>query len=198
MKRGIRAALLKKRNSIKPIERKKKEEAIRKRLFSLTDFKKAENILFYASFRSEVDSIPCIHRALGLGKNVILPRVDEKKGRLRLFKIKGISELGSGYMGIREPKITKGKEVKLNDIDIAIIPGAGFDLKGNRLGYGYGYYDKLLKHKCKKYLNLTRCVTTVALAFEEQIVPKVPGEEHDIKIDKIITDKRAIDCKNHR
>ncbi len=190
MKRGVREALLKKRSSVTPEEKKKKESAIRKRLFASVDFKKAKSILFYASFRSEVDTIKCIRHALKLKKMIALPCVDREKKELRLYKIKDISKLESGYMGIMEPRAAKSREKGLKNIDVAIVPGAGFDKNGNRIGYGFGYYDKLLS-KSKKP------VTTIALAFEEQIVSKVPNESHDVKIDKIITEKRVIDCKKH-
>jgi len=192
LKRGLRKALLRKRNSIGLAEKRLKETAIRKRLFALSDFKKARDILFYSSFRGEVDTMRCIQHAIKLKKDIALPVVDEKKKELKLYKIKDVSELVSGYKGILEPSITKkGKEVDLKDIDVVIIPGAGFDIKGNRLGYGFGYYDKLLS-KPERHL------TIIALAFEEQIVPRVPDEIHDVKVDKIITDKRVINCKNHR
>ncbi|MCK5506006.1 MAG: 5-formyltetrahydrofolate cyclo-ligase, partial [Thermodesulfovibrionia bacterium] len=64
----------------------------------------------------------------------------------------------------------------------------GFDIKGNRLGYGEGYYDKLLS---RSKIN----TSMIALAFEEQIAEKIPAEPHDIKVDMIITDKRLIKCK---
>ena len=183
-----REALLKKRNSIKPEEKKKKESAIRKRLFASVDFKKAKSILFYASFKSEVDTIKCIQHAVKLKKMIALPCIDREKKELRLYKIKDISELESGYMGIMEPRAAKSREKGLKNIDVAIVPGAGFDKNGNRIGYGFGYYDKLLSKSEKP-------VTTIALAFEEQIVSKVPNESHDVKIDKIITEKRVINCK---
>jgi 5-formyltetrahydrofolate cyclo-ligase len=91
-------------------------------------------------------------------------------------------------MGIREPKINKIYEKDIDDIDIVIVPGAGFDNKGNRLGYGAGYYDKLLSKSKKK-------ISAIALAFEEQIAEKIPAEPHDIKVDIIITDNRLIKCK---
>jgi len=188
LKKSLRDVLLKKRDSIKPEEKKAKEAAIKKRLLALVDFKKAKSILFYASFRSEVNTISCIQYALKQKKKIALPLVDEKKRKLRLYKIKDVSELVAGYMGIPEPGITRGREVDIKDIDAVLVPGAGFDAKGNRLGYGFGYYDKLLS-KSKRH------ITAIALAFEEQIVQKVPNEKHDIKIDKIITDERVINCK---
>ena len=94
-------------------------------------------------------------------------------------------------MDIPEPAITRGRKVNLKDIDVVMVPGAGFDVRGNRLGYGFGYYDKLLS-KSKRH------ITTIALAFEEQIVPEVPNEKHDIKVDKIVTDRRVINCLSKR
>jgi len=212
LKKGIREALLRKRNGIKLAEKRLKETAIRKRLFALSDLKKARNILFYSSFRSEVDTMRCIQHAIKLKKRIALPLVDRKKKRLKLYKIKDVSELVSGYMGILEPGITKGRKTSLKEMDVVIIPGAGFDIKGNRLGYGFGYYDKLLSKPTGReiIINISRPkrhftlhqdsgagFTTIALAFEEQIVPRVPDEIHDVKVDKIITDKRVINCKKN-
>lgn len=191
MKKNLRNKLLKKRDGIKPEEKKLKEAAIRKRLFAMVDFKVAKNILFYASFRSEVDTMASLKRTFKQRKKVAFPRVDEKKRKLILYRIKNVSELVSGYMGIPEPGITRGRKVNLKDIDVVIVPGAGFDVRGNRLGYGFGYYDKLLS-KSKRH------ITTIALAFEEQIVPEVPNEKHDIEVDKIVTDKRIINCLSKR
>jgi 5-formyltetrahydrofolate cyclo-ligase len=190
LKKSLRDILLKKRDHIKPELKKAKEAAIKKRLFALFDFKRAKSILFYASFRSEVDTITCLQDALKLRKRISLPVVDTKNKKLKLFEIRDISELAPGYMGIPEPTVKKGREILLKDVDIAIIPGIGFDITGSRLGYGAGYYDRLLGHESQK-----EDLITVALAFEEQIVPKVPNEGHDVKVDKIITEKRIINCK---
>jgi 5-formyltetrahydrofolate cyclo-ligase len=188
LKKNLRENLLRNRDRIGPKDKREKEASIRKRLYASTDFRKAKSILFYASFRSEAATIQCITHALKLKKMIMLPLVNRKKKTLRIFQINNLSDLKSGFMGIPEPEANKNNERLLNDLDIAIIPGAAFDLKGNRLGYGAGYYDKLLS-KSKK--NITR----IALAFEEQIVPEIPSYKHDIKMDKIITEKRTIDCR---
>jgi 5-formyltetrahydrofolate cyclo-ligase len=188
LKKNLRENILRKRDRIEPKDKRKKEASIRKRLYASTDFRKAKSILFYASFRSEAATIQCIAHALKLKKMIMLPLVDRKKKTLRIFQIKNVSDLKSGFMGIPEPEAQKINERRLNDLDIAIIPGAGFDLKGNRLGYGAGYYDKLLSKSKKNIIK-------IALAFEEQIVPEIPSEKHDIKMDMIITEKRTIDCK---
>jgi 5-formyltetrahydrofolate cyclo-ligase len=205
LKKNLRENILRKRDRIEPKDKRKKEASIRKRLYASTDFRKAKSILFYASFRSEAATIQCITHALKLKKMIMLPLVDRKKKTLRIFQIKNVSDLKSGFMGIPEPEAQKMNERRLNDLDIAIIPGAAFDLKGNRLGYGAGYYDKLMsgirdqglwvskKELIPKTQNLKPVL--IALAFEEQIVPEIPSEKHDIKMDKIITEKRTIVCR---
>ncbi len=195
MKQNIRETLLRKRDGIKPSDREAKEKAIREKLFALNEFKKAKSILFYASFRSEVDTIQPIRYALDLGKKVALPLVDRKNRLLKIYEIRSVSELKPGYMAIPEPSFTENREIALKNIDMAIVPGAGFDVNGNRLGYGAGYYDKLLSGISKEE-PYPRPPTTVpfiiALAFEEQITEKIPSEPHDVKVDMIVTDKRLI------
>ncbi|MBI5098673.1 MAG: 5-formyltetrahydrofolate cyclo-ligase [Nitrospirae bacterium] len=191
MKKTLRENLLRKRDRIKPEKKHAKEASIRKRLYASVDFRKAKSIMFYASFRSEAATMPCIIHALKLKKIVMLPLVDRKKDTLRIFQICDVSDLEAGFMGIPEPKVNRMQERHLNDLDVVIVPGSGFDSDGNRLGYGAGYYDKLLS-KSK------RNITKIALAFEEQIVQKIPGEKHDVRMDKIITEKRTIDCRKQR
>jgi 5-formyltetrahydrofolate cyclo-ligase len=96
-----------------------------------------------------------------------------------------MGELKSGYMGIPEPSLPDERLVNLNEIDIVIIPGAAFDYSGNRLGYGAGYYDILLSGRKRR-------MPVIALAYEEQIVDSIPAEDHDVKVDMIVTDKRVI------
>ncbi|MBI4826574.1 MAG: 5-formyltetrahydrofolate cyclo-ligase [Nitrospirae bacterium] len=194
MKKRIREDLLNKRNSIDPDEKKSKERSIEKKLFNLEEFKKSECILLYASFRSEVDTMNYLQDVIHLNKKLIIPLVDPDHRRLRLFEVRDVSELIPGYMGIQEPGILKDREVSLNEIGLVIIPGTGFDTNGNRLGYGGGYYDKLLSYE-SKMLSKAEHIITIALAFEEQIGDKIPAEPHDIKVDMIITDMRVINCK---
>jgi len=107
---------------------------------------------------------------------------------LLLYEVKGIEELTAGYVNIPEPAVlTEERMVDINNVDAVIIPGAGFDAEGNRIGYGGGYYDRLLS-------SLTRHVPVVAPAYEEQIVESVPAEPHDIRADMIVTDRRVIRC----
>jgi 5-formyltetrahydrofolate cyclo-ligase len=193
LKHTIRKYLLWKRDAIDPDLKKEKESSIEKSLFELSEFKDAEKILFYASFRSEVNTINYIQDVIKLGKKVILPVVDAKQKRLDLYYVNDVSELIPGYKEIPEPGILKNREASLGDINLVVIPGTGFDTKGFRLGYGGGYYDRLLSYESKLLANIEH-IPTVALAFEEQIGNSIPSEAHDITVDIIITDKRVISC----
>ncbi len=185
MKKIIRRELLQKRDQI-PFEiRSVKNTYIKQKLFSLPEFNKAKTILFYASFRSEVDTLKMVEESLQIRKRVVLPKVDEVNHKLILYRIKKLEELRAGFMGIPEPALPKERIINIKDIDLIVVPGVAFDHSGNRLGYGGGYYDILLS-------NINKKVTIVALAFEEQILQSIPSESHDIKVDIIITDKRII------
>lgn len=207
MKKKIRARLLRKRDSLMPELKIQKEAAIEKRLFELEEFRRAKSLLAYVSFRSEVDTTRFLQDIINSGKKLVLPAVDSRHNVLRLYEIKETSELEYGYMGILEPGVRENREVALPDIDLIIIPGAAFDLKGNRLGYGGGYYDKLLSGiRDQRAVVSNKELTSnpqppiplfIALAFEEQIVLEIPSEPHDIKMDLIITDNRLICCADN-
>ncbi len=184
-KKSLRRKILKKRDSISLPERKKKDVLIKHALFSIPEFKNANTILFYASFRTEVETISMIDESMKMGKQVSVPKADKERHKLRLYEIKDIGELSPGYMGIPEPSLSAERLMNLDDIDVVIVPGAGFDYSGNRLGYGAGYYDILLSENKKK-------IPVIALAYEEQLVDSIPSEMHDVKVDMIITDKRVI------
>jgi 5-formyltetrahydrofolate cyclo-ligase len=186
-KSRIREFALKKRDLIEPDPRKRKDASIRHRLFSTPEFIEAKVILFYASFRSEVSTSEMLKDALAAGKRVILPAVDKDLKELRLYEIGSLSDVSPGFMGIPEPSVNSDQERDINVPDLIIMPGAAFDVDGNRLGYGAGYYDKLLSRVKKR-------IPLLALAYEEQIVDSIPSQPHDIQVDTIVTDSRVITC----
>jgi 5-formyltetrahydrofolate cyclo-ligase len=167
-----------------PEQRTVKSREIEERLFSLPEFKSARIVLFFASFRSEVDTGPMIRRALTSGKRVVLPKVKDRE--LALYEIADWDkDVSPGAWGIPEPG--ESRAVRLDEIDLILMPGAAFDERGNRIGYGAGFYDKLLVAFKK---------TTVALAFETQIVHQAAAEKHDVPVKKIVTEKRTIETNS--
>ena len=188
MKNTIREKALQARNSIPPEVRAEKGNLIMERILRLPEYEQAHVIFFYASFRSEVETLTSLCSSLTQGKRVILPVVIKKETRLALYEILSPDELSPGYMGIPEPLMNNKKEIDLNIVDFIIIPGAAYDRKGSRIGYGGGYYDRLLE-------NLNRDIPIVAPAFKEQIVEHIPTEGHDKKVTIIVTEEEVIHCK---
>ncbi|MEW6599395.1 MAG: 5-formyltetrahydrofolate cyclo-ligase [Nitrospirota bacterium] len=200
MKKNIRAELLKKRDAIPSELRARKNASIRQRLFSLEEFRNAKNVMMYVSFRSEADTVSCLSHIIASGKKLILPVVDSNNKVLKLYEVRDVAELVPGYMGIPEPGVRENREVELSALDLIIIPGAGFDMKGNRIGYGGGYYDKLLSAVSSERSAsgaVSNIPLFIALAFEEQIAGEIPSEPHDIKMDIILTDGRMIHCSDN-
>ncbi len=190
-KKSIRKQILRLRDSIS--DKAEKDEKIREALIKTSEFKNAEKILFYASFRGEVDTFELMRYCLSCHKKVALPKVEEESMSLKIYEIKDISELSPGYMGIPEPDVSEDRFMHLNDMDLIIVPGVAFDEDCNRLGYGKGFYDKLLSG----VRNREAEIKFIGVAYDEQVVKFIPSDKHDIKIRKIITDKRIIECHGH-
>ncbi len=190
-KSDIRKYILSRRDSIREEIRKDKDREIKERLLALSEFKASHKILLYASFRSEVDTFDLLKYCVAHGKMVVLPRVDKQDNELKLYEIKDTGELISGYLGISEPDVPEDRLMNVEHMDLILVPGVAFDEKCNRLGYGKGFYDKLLSGVRGQG---SRVKGLIAMAYEEQIVEALPSEPHDIKMDKIITDKRIIEC----
>lgn len=183
-KASLRKELLSKRDNIPLVVKKSKDQQIAERLFNLPEFKAATTIFFFASFRSEVDTVAMMERALDENKRIVLPKVEGQN--LGLYEINRLDELIPGYMGIPEPSVlSEDRKIAISDVNAVIIPGAAFDETGNRVGYGGGFYDRLLA-------GIERDIPIIAPTYEEQIIDVVPIEPHDRKITIILTDCREI------
>ena len=187
-KARIRSDVLSLRDLIDPVTKAAKDSRIQTRLLTLPGFRDALTVFTFASFRSEVSTFPIIEKALLLGKKVLLPCVDGEQGELVLYEIRDLLEVSPGYRGIPEPHVSVERRRDINDADLALMPGAAFDRTGNRIGYGGGYYDRLLSRLRKK-------IPLIALAYEEQIVDSLPAHPHDVQVHMIVTDERVVDCR---
>ena len=192
-KKSLRKEIILRRDSLSPEIKKVKDLAVREKLTSMNEYKKAGAILLYASFRSEVDTENLIRQALLDRYTVALPRVDRESNTIKLYTIREWSDLASGCWGILEPLEAAERAINIENIDIVIAPGVAFDESCNRLGYGKGFYDKLLSNRLSTSGGAL-CPRVVGLAYEEQIVPIIPCSPHDMKMDFVITDKRNIYC----
>jgi 5-formyltetrahydrofolate cyclo-ligase len=188
-KHNLRKLIQDKRNAIPAEERINKSRKAAEKFFLTKDYMEATNILLYFPFRSEIDTTIIIKKALQDCKKIILPRVLDKN--LDLYFIENYEhQLKKGSYGIMEPVPELCKPAEISDIDLAIVPGVCFDKNFNRLGYGGGFYDKLLPL-------LNNNVKKIALCFEMQVLPEIPISDYDIKVDKIITESNIYNAKTN-
>lgn len=187
MKNTVRASILSQRNTMHLSEITQKSLLIKERLFRHKEFQHAHTILFYVSYGSEVATHEMIQTCLATGKKVVVPCTDAKHKRLSLSELRRWDDLGVGAYYIQEPKVECRYEVSIDAVDLIIVPGIAFDCAGHRIGHGMGYYDRLLSENVK--------ATKIGLAFELQLVEKIPAEHHDVSVDMIITEKGIIQTK---
>jgi len=176
MKQALRAKMREIRQTIPAISYTEKSVTIIKKLEQNTNYLKAKQVLVYLSTQEEVDTHQLVKDMLNSEKRVYAPKV--KDGILVICQINKWNDLEKGSFDILEPSsIIKEEHPKV--MDLILVPGLAFDKAGNRLGYGGGFYDGLFKNT-QGY--------KIGLAFKEQILEKIPLEDHDIPVDLIITD----------
>ncbi len=182
LKRAIRRQALANRQA--QVDKDRLSEIICRSLAELAEYRAAHTVLFYVDARAEVRTRPFLSEALVSGKSIVVPYCQED--RLQLFRLESMGELASGSFQILEPRVElrelPERRVEIGQIELAIVPGVAFDTCGGRLGHGLGYYDKLLATaRGQTWL--------VALAFECQLFPRLPSEEHDVAMDIVITER---------
>ena len=143
---------------------------------------KAKKVMFYVSFNNEVVTHTMIKKALKMKKEIYVPITNFKRKHLSINRIRVFpGSLERSKFGMLEPR-KEHRELYNGKLDIIVVPGVGFDRAGNRIGYGGGFYDRLLKRmKAIK----------IGLAFDFQVFDRLPIEKNDEKLDMVITDKRA-------
>ncbi len=188
-KLALRQRIIAARDNLTPTLRVRSSKHIVDQICSLAIYKTARTVLGYLNFGSEAASEAWIRQALTDGKRVLLPRVNKASKRLELFEVKDLdSDVAAGAYGIREPVVERCERFEaLGEIDLILMPGVAFDREGGRLGYGGGYFDKLLAH-------LPHRPVLIAGAFAMQVVAEVPQESTDHKIDWLVTENETIRC----
>jgi 5-formyltetrahydrofolate cyclo-ligase len=155
-------------------EKKSESEVVGKMFLALPEFQKAKVVGFYASDENEIETDALIEKSLELGKRIAIPRVENKT--LDWREIRSLADLELGEFGLRHPQ-KNSPAIDLNTIDLLVVPGVAFTTEGDRLGRGWGCYDKTLAEFRGE---------TIALAFATQLEQKIPTQPHDKRVSKVL------------
>jgi len=152
-------------------------------LFALEEFVLAERLGIYSAFHNEIETAGIFTKAHALRKEIFYPAVDPQSKEIHFYRVRRLSELQPGYAGILEPSKRAHYLSDINYLNLVIVPGLAFDKKGNRIGFGHGYYDRFLNPFRGK---------RVALAYEFQICDSLPSQPRDQRVDIIVTEERIL------
>lgn len=182
-KKELRKKVLNIRNQMSEEDIKNNSQEIMNKIINLSIYKQSKAVFIYMSFKNEVITSELIKKMFNDKKKVVIPYTDMVNTLLIPSEIKDENDLVLNPFGYYEPReIIK---FPVEKIDLVIVPGVVFDNNLNRIGYGKGYYDRILS-------SVRPDVKKVAIAHDFQVLDSIPKGEHDIKMDMIITEKRVI------
>ena len=186
-KEELRKILSKNRQAIK----KKIKNAFKVKLFNKLieqlDLKKINIVASFISIKSEISTDELNKHIIKLNKTLCFPKIERENEELSFLSLNKGEQMSLGKYNIPEPG---NLNTKLSP-QLFFVPCLGFDLKGNRIGYGGGYYDKTFAYLKKKNFNFN----TVGYAFDKQIVSEIPTDDFDYKLDYVLTEKQLYSFK---
>ena len=184
-KTTLRGVLLQKRAEFSREQRKELDRAIAAGLIDSPLFQKASMLLIYAPLENEVNLLPLAHMARKKGLPIAFPRCDKESGTMQFYILPEGQKLLPGAYGIPEPP----EDAPLCVPDshaVCVVPALSYDLAGNRIGYGKGYYDRYLA---------TFPGVTVGAVYASMLLKNVPTEAHDLPVDWLCTERGFHRCK---
>lgn len=189
MKQAIRQRIIADREQLPATLRARLSAEISARVMQLPRYRTAHTVLGYMNFGAEFDTDGFVRQVLADGKHLLLPRVNRATKELDVYRVTDLQrDLAPGMWGIREPLPERCDRVDaLKQVDFILLPGVAFGRDGARLGYGGGFYDKLMAR-------MTHRVELVAAAFSMQIVENVPQEDTDRSVHWLVTEHETIHC----
>lgn len=192
-KQALRQRIIAARENLGSPERLRLSRLIIGGLGRMAAYEQASTVLGYLNFGAELDAEQWVRRALADGKRVLLPRVNRASKRLDLYIVKDLQQdVAPGAWGIREPlPECCARFEAAGELDFVLLPGVAFTRTGGRLGYGGGYYDKLLAA-------MPHRPALAAGAFALQVVEEIPLESTDRKVDWLVTENETICCNQER
>ena len=186
-KHSLRDAALAQRSLLSRSESRARSRLIQARALQFPPYLLRRSVALYNPIQNEVETGEIRDHALVTGKNVFFPRFGLKDS-LELIKIESETEFSQGRFGVLEPTGERRLAGRDQEELVVFVPGVVFDLRGNRLGRGKGWYDRLIKKLGEAIL--------VALAYDFQIVDEVPAEEWDQRVHYVITERSIVDCRS--
>ncbi len=189
MKQSLRQSIIALRDQLPPLERVRLSRAVTERICQMPAYRAAETVLGYLNFGAELETEDWVQQALAEGKQVLLPRVNRASNHLDLHQVRDLRhDTAPGMWGIREPIPDRCLRMDApGTLDFILLPGVAFTRDGARLGYGKGFYDRLLAH-------LPDRPALVAGAFALQVVDELPQEATDRKVEWLVTEVETIHC----
>lgn len=191
MKQGLRQSIIAARQKLAEAERLRFSQRITAHLVELPAYMQAEVVLGYMSFGAEFTTGDWVQRVLQDGKQLLLPRVNKQTRQLDVYRVRDVvRDVAPGAWDIPEPVEARCERIEnLSAVDFILLPGVAFGRDGARLGYGGGFYDKLLQR-----MQQTARPALAAAAFAMQLAPDIPMEAFDRKVDWLVTESEVIDC----
>lgn len=182
--RELSRDIMQRRDNLTPEELAAMSSAAISNLQRVAEFAACRTVMFYAHFRTEVQTLQAIEKCLAAGKRVALPLTVATEKRLYPYLVNDPArDLRSGYCSIPEPDPARARLLDPGEIEMVIVPGSVFDVSGGRFGYGGGFYDRFLVNQAPQAFR-------VGLAFELQVVPgALPLAPHDQRMDCLVTEK---------
>jgi 5-formyltetrahydrofolate cyclo-ligase len=151
-----------------------------------TQMPSAHTVLFFAPLPDELDIWPVLELSLALGTTCALPGFDAERKTYVAKEIKKLAtDIVTGKFGVREPA-ANCVEIPPDKFDLVLVPGSAFDLEGNRLGRGRGFYDQLLPA-----VSGIKC----GICYDIQLLENIPTEPHDAKVDFILTPDKCVKAR---
>jgi 5-formyltetrahydrofolate cyclo-ligase len=182
-KPSLRRRILGRRNAMNPWAGAALSRAIVWDIFGTSVYRRSNTVMAYTSSGSELQTDEFVRHVLDQGKILLLLRVNRQRELLEIYRVRDpVQDLQVGTWGIREPRPDRCTRVEPNIVDFVLVPGLAFDRRSGRLGYGGGFYDKLLAD------GLSPRAWLVAGAFECQMVENVPVDTHDMPMDVAVTE----------
>ncbi len=174
------------RDELKPSDVEELSGLIQRRALGMEEIRTAMRVGLYAAFRNEVRTEQIFIEGDRHRKEIYFPAFAPDTKGLAYFRVMQLTELLPTSEGFREPSSSQSRLRDINTLNVLVVPGVAFDIEGRRMGVGKGFYDECLRRFRGK---------RIALAYEFQVVPRLPAAVRERVLDWIVTEKRVIRCQ---